>query len=196
MLKAMSSQLMPGKRDEEIVSWLNQHIFFESGYDITEGPFPLPATIGEGFRFQSLDFLGKNVVDYVTKAIRKKNDKRVLHFRISTFIGLCGGACHYFCKAYSAIYNTDVNDPSHNISGYITGVDGEAIDIPSEFCSLAFDIGVPLTEEMKQRDMGHYEYSKVGDCGTALRSKDDFYEVIEKLKEVFDMEQWSFEIDK
>lgn len=72
MLKAMSSQLMPGKRDEEIVSWLNQHIFFESGYDITEGPFPLPATIGEGFRFQSLDFLGKNVVDYVTKAIRKK----------------------------------------------------------------------------------------------------------------------------
>lgn len=33
---------------EEIVSWLNQHIFFESGYDITKGPFPLPATIGEG----------------------------------------------------------------------------------------------------------------------------------------------------
>ena len=35
-----------------------------------------------------------------------------------------------------------------------------------------------------------------GDCGTALRSKDDFYEVIEKLKEIFDMEQWSFEIDE
>lgn len=60
-----------GEVEEEIVSWLNQHIFFESGYDITEGPFPLPATIGEGFRFQSLDFLNKNVVDYVTKANRK-----------------------------------------------------------------------------------------------------------------------------
>lgn len=180
---------------EEIVSWLNQHIFFESGYDITKGPFPLPATIGEGFRFQSLDFPDKNVIDYVTKADRK-NGKRVLRFRISTFIGLCGGACHYFCKAYSAICNTDVDNPSHCISGYITDVDGKAIDIPSEFRPLAFDIGIPLTEEMIQRDMGHYEYSKVGDCGTALRFKDDFYEVIEKLKEVFDMEQWCFEIDE
>lgn len=27
-------------------------------------------------------------------------------------------------------------------------------------------------------------------------SEDDFYEVIEKLKEVFDMEQWSFEIEE
>lgn len=180
---------------EEIVSWLNQHIFYESGYDITKGPFPLPSTIGEGFRFQSLDFPDKNVVDYVTKAGRE-NNKRVLRFRVSTFIGLCGGACHYFCKAYSAIRNTDVNNPSHSISGYITGVDGKAIDIPSESRPLAFDIGVPLTEEMIQRDMGHYEYSKVGDCGTALRFKDDFYEVIEKLKEVFDMEQWCFEIDE
>lgn len=140
MLKAMLSQPIAGKIDEKIVSWLNQHIFFESGYDITEGPFPLPATIGEGFRFQSLDIFNKNVVDYVTKASRK-NGKRVLRFRISTFIGLCGGACHYFCKAYSAIYNTDVNDASHYISGYITDVDGKAIDIPSESRSLAFDIG-------------------------------------------------------
>ena len=195
MKKVMLSQPTAGKTDEEIVSWLNQHIFFESGYDITEGPFPLPATIGEGFRFQSLDSFNKNVVDYVTKASRK-NDKRVLRFRISTFIGLCGGACHYFCKAYSAILNTDVNNPSHYISGYITDVDGKVIDIPSESRSLAFDIGVPLTEEMIQRDMGHYKFSEVGDCGTALRSKDDFYEVIEKLKEVFDMEQWSFEIEE
>lgn len=180
---------------EDITSWLNQHIFYDSGYDITQGPFPLPASIGEGFRFQSLDFPDKNVVDYVTKADRE-NDKRVLRFRISTFIGLCGGACHYFCKAYSAIRNTDVDNPSHCISGYITDVDGKKIDIPSESRSLAFDIGVPLTEKMIQRDMGHYEYSKVGDCGTALRSKDDFYEVIEKLKEVFDMEQWSFEIEE
>lgn len=180
---------------EDITSWLNQHIFYDSGYDITQGPFPLPASIGEGFRFQSLDFPDKNVVDYVTKADRE-NDKRVLRFRISTFIGLCGGACHYFCKAYSAIRNTDVDNPSHCISGYITDVDGKKIDIPSESRSLAFDIGVPLTEKMIQRDMGHYEYSKVGDCGTALRSKDDFYEVIEKLKEVFDMEQWSFKIEE
>lgn len=180
---------------EDITSWLNQHIFYDSGYDITQGPFPLPASIGEGFRFQSLDFPDKNVVDYVTKADRE-NDKRVLRFRISTFIGLCGGACHYFCKAYSEIRNTDVDNPSHCISGYITDVDGKKIDIPRESRSLAFDIGVPLTEKMIQRDMGHYEYSKVGDCGTALRSKDDFYEVIEKLKEVFDMEQWSFEIEE
>ena len=186
---------MARKTDEEIVSWLNQHTFFESGYDITEGPFPLPATIGEGFKFQSLDFPDKNVVNYITKADRN-NGKRILRFSISTFIGLCGGACHYFCKAYSGIYNVDVNDPLHDISGYITGVDGKVINIPSEFRSLSFDIGIPLTEELIQKDIEHYKYSKVGDCGTALRSKDDFYKVIEKLKEVFDMEQWSFEIDE
>lgn len=183
------------KTKEEIKSWLDQHIFFESGYDITQGPFPLPATIGEGFRFQSLGFPVKNVINYVAQASRT-NGKRVLTFKITSFIGLCGGACHYFCKAYSAINNMDVNDPTHHISGYICDVNGNKIDIPSESRSLAFDLGVPLTEKMIQRDMGHYEYSEVGDCGTALRSKEDFYEVIEKLKEVFDMEQWSFEIEE
>lgn len=181
------------KTKEEIKSWLDQHIFFESGYDITQGPFPLPATIGEGFRFQSLGFPVKNVIDYVAQA-RRTNGKRVLTFKITSFIGLCGGACHYFCKAYSAINNMDINDPTHHISGYICDVNGNKIDIPSESKSLAFDIGIPLTDEMIQRDMGHYGYSGVGDCGTALRSKDDFYEVIEKLKEVFDMKQWDFEI--
>lgn len=39
-------------------------------------------------------------------------------------------------------------------------------------------------------------FNVAGYCGTALRSEDDFYEVIEKLKEVFDMEQWSFEIEE
>lgn len=57
---------------EEIVSWLNQHIFFESGYDITKGPFPYQQLLVRGFRFQSLDFPDKNVIDYVTKADRKK----------------------------------------------------------------------------------------------------------------------------
>lgn len=57
-----------------------------------------------------------------------------------------------------------------------------------------YDIPFDIAEEMIQRDMGHYEYSEVGDCGTALRSKDGFYKVIEELKEVFDMKQWDFEI--
>lgn len=148
---------MARKTDEEVVSWLNQHTFFESGYDITEGPFPLPATIGEGFKFQSLDFPDKNVVNYITKADRN-NGKRILCFSISTFIGLCGGACHYFCKAYSGIYNVDVNDPLHNIGGYITGVDGKVINIPSEFHSLSFDIGIPLTEELIQKDMEQWSF--------------------------------------
>ena len=35
------------------------------------------------------------------------------------------------------------------------------------------------------------------DCyDTCYREGDDYYKVIEKLKEVFDMEQWSFEIDE
>lgn len=179
----------------DIVNWLNQHIIYDSGYDITKGPFPLPATIGEGFKFQSLDFPDKNIINYITKADRN-NGKRILYFNITTFIGLCGGASHYFCRAHSWIRNVDINNPTHTISGCITDINGKVINIPSEFRSLSFDIGIPLTRELILKDLEHYKYSQIGDCGTALRSKDDFYKVIEKLKEVFDMDQWSFEINE
>lgn len=179
---------------EEIMSWLNQHTIFESGYDITQGPFPLPASIGEGFKFQSEDFPCPGVADYIAKADRKEG-KRVLRFSLTSFVGLCRDACHYFCSAKSFISFVQVNDQTKKISGCIKDANGKKIEFPYETDTLSFSLGIPLTQETIEENIAHYEFSEVGDCGTALRSKEPFFEVIEGLKEIFDMEQWIFEVE-
>lgn len=174
---------------EAIHTWLEQHTSFNKGYDISTGPFPLPASIGEGFTFQHQDFQTKKMLDYVAMADRK-DGKRKLFFEITSFIGMCGGACHYFCRAHSYINMTEVGNPGHTIGGYLGG-----IEIPRESESLEFDLGIPVTAEMIEQDMGHYKYHEPGDCGVALRSKQPFFEVIETLKQVFDMNAWTFVIE-
>ena len=56
----------------------------ERGADITEMEAPIPNTIGEGFSF-SLDG-----VQYTTKGIYTER-KRDVAFRITSFVGYCGG---------------------------------------------------------------------------------------------------------
>lgn len=169
--------------------WLKQHVTFSKGYDIMDGPFPIPSSIGEGFTFQLKDYPHDNLVDYITSAARK-NGKRQLTFCIQSFMGLCGGASHYYCTAHSYINNCQVDNPNHTICGYLGGV-----KVPQEFKSLEFDLGIPLTEEMIAVDMGHYKYSKPGDCGTAIHNKQDFYDTIEQLKSYFNMDEWEFVIE-
>lgn len=174
------------KTKEQIIKFLQQHTTFNRGYDIQEGPFPLPANIGEGFTFQNKDFMTKKMLDFIAEADRK-DGKRVLTFTMSTFIGLCGGACHYFCKAHSNIHCHEVGDPNHIIAGYLGG-----IKRPRESENLEFDLGIPLTEAMIEKDSGHYRYNAPGDCGTALRDKDQFFPIIKELENIFNMDEWTF----
>lgn len=171
---------------EQIIQWLQQHTTFNRGYDIQEGSFPLPASIGEGFTFQHEDYKTKKMLDYIAEADRK-DGKRVLTFEITTFIGMCGGACHYFCKAHSYIHLHEVGNPNHTIGGYLGG-----IEIPRESENLEFDLGIPLTEAMIEEDSGHYRYNAPGDCGTALRDKDQFFPIIKELENIFNMDEWTF----
>lgn len=176
------------KTIEEVKLWLYQHTAFNRGYDISKGPFPLPANIGEGFTLKNEDFRTKKQLDFIAEAERK-NGKRVLEFEITTFIGMCGGACHYFCRAHSNIQIHEVGNTNHIIAGYLGGVER-----PSESENLEFDLGIHLTKEMIEEDMGHYKYSEIGDCGVALRDKEQFYSIIKELEELFDMNEWEFVI--
>lgn len=174
------------KTKEQIIQWLQQHTTFHRGYDIQDGPFPLPANIGEGFTFQYEDYRSKKMLDFIAEADRK-DGKRVLVFEITSFVGLCGGACHYFCRAYSYINLHEIGRPGHIIGGYIAGV-----KIPRESEGLEFDLGIPLTQEMIELDMGHYKYSEPGDCGVALRDKKQFFPIIKELENIFNMNEWTF----
>lgn len=171
---------------EQIIKWLEQHTTFNRGYDIQEGPFPLPASIGEGFTFQLEDFKTKKMLDFIAEADRN-DGKRVLRFTMSTFIGLCDDACHYFCTAHSDIHWHEVGNPNHIIAGYLGG-----IERPRESENLVFNLGIPLTEAMIEEDSGHYSYNNPGDCGTALRDKDQFFTIIKELENIFNMDEWTF----
>lgn len=174
---------------ENIFKFIDQHVAYNRGYDIKQGPFPLPASIGEGFRFIKKDHFTGEELEFIAEADRKYG-KRELKFQISTFVGMCAGACHFFCRAHSYIHLHEVGNSCHIIGGYLGG-----IKLPRESEDLQFEIGIPLTQQMIEYDMGHYRYSKVGDCGTALRSKEEFYEIIKELENVFDMNEWKFVVD-
>lgn len=171
---------------EQIIQWLQQHTTFNRGYDIQDGPFPLPASIGEGFTFQHKNFITKQMDNFIAEADRE-DGKRVLIFEITTFVGMCCGACHYFCKAHSDIHCHEIGNSNHIISGYLGG-----IEIPRESENLEFDLGIPLTEAMIEEDSGHYSYNAPGDCGTALRDKDQFFPIIKELENIFNMDEWTF----
>lgn len=168
--------------------WLSQHTAFQKGYDIQEGPFPIPANIGEGFKFQLMDERANQMRNYIAEADRVEG-KRVLTFVITTFKGICAGACHYYCKAHSPIRLHEVEDPNHSIAGYLGGV-----ILPKESHALEFDIGIPITEAMIEEDKERYHLSEPGECETALTEKETFYPIIAELESLFNPEEWAFKI--
>lgn len=72
------------------MSW-KEMIQVERGADITEMEAPIPSTIGEGFTFSLNGKQYTTIGDY-TKG------KRNVEFCITSYIGYCGGAEHYYCS--------------------------------------------------------------------------------------------------
>lgn len=72
----------------------------ERGADITEMEAPIPSTIGEGFTF-CLDLDGEK---YTTIGDYTKG-KRNVEFCITSYIGYCGGAEHYYCSISISVVN-------------------------------------------------------------------------------------------
>lgn len=92
----------------------------ERGADITEMEAPIPSTIGEGFTF-CLDLDGEK---YTTIGDYTKG-KRNVEFCITSYIGYCGGAEHYYCSISISVVNRSGNKI---VGGYLGG-----IKIPNEY---------------------------------------------------------------
>ena len=106
------------------MSW-KEMIQVERGADITEMEAPIPSTIGEGFSF-CLDGMQYTTVGSY------KNGKRDVEFCITSFVGYCGGAQHYYCSINIFVENRNGNK---TVAGYLGG-----IEVPNEFNSFKASI--------------------------------------------------------
>ena len=168
---------------ENIKEYVLSHIR-QIGGDIINAEFPLSKTYGEGFSFE---YNGKK---YITRGITKKG-KRVCTFFISTFVGLCGGARHYYCRMSAIMQNGDETDITHSICGYMGGV-----EIPLQNRTLEWEICHILTEEDIKKDPCRYEYCKPGDTTNAFEDKNEIYQIIEQFKKAFVPGEWEIQINE
>ena len=127
--------------DDKIMSW-KEMIQVERGADITEMEAPIPSTIGEGFTFCV------NGKQYTTIGGYTKG-KRDVEFYITSYIGYCGGAEHYYCSISIPVENRNGNT---TIGGYHGG-----IEIPNEYQSFKASKGLERTG--RKRDVQPKERS-------------------------------------
>lgn len=93
------------------IDW-KEMIQVERGADITEMEAPIPSTIGEGFTFIL------NGVQYTTTGVCTKG-KRNVEFNITSYIGYCGGAQHYYCSISISVEKRSENKI---VGGYLGGI--------------------------------------------------------------------------
>lgn len=161
------------------MSW-KEMIQVERGADITEMEAPIPSTIGEGFTF-ILDG-----VQYTTTGSYTKG-KRNVEFNITSYIGYCAGAEHYYCSI--SIYVGNING-NKSVSGSLRG-----IEIPNEFKSFKASIVRPLSKE-EVADTKRWEWYEEGDMVDAFCSLDELNEYIETIRQIFPEDKWNVVIKR
>ena len=152
----------------------------ERGADITEMEAPIPSTIGEGFSFCLYG------VKYTTTGSYTKG-KRNVEFNITSYIGYCGGAQHYYCSI--SIYVGNING-NKSVSGSLRG-----IEIPNEFKSFKASIVRPLSKE-EVADTKRWEWYEEGDMVDAFCSLDELNEYIETIRQIFPEDKWNVVIKR
>lgn len=161
------------------MNW-KEMIQVERGADITEMEAPIPSTIGEGFTF-SLD--GEQ---YTTTGYRK-NGKRDVEFCITSFIGYCGGAQHYYCSISIFVENRNGNK---TVAGYLGG-----IEVPNEFESFKARIVRPITKE-ELSDTERWKFYEEGDLVDAFCSLEELNKCIETIRQIFPEDKWNVVIKR
>lgn len=156
----------------------------ERGADITEMEAPIPSTIGEGFTF-CLDLDGEK---YTTIGDYTKG-KRNVEFCITSYIGYCGGAEHYYCSISISVVNRSGNKI---VGGYLGG-----IEIPNEYQSFKASIVRPLTQKEKDEQPDRWDYwYQVGDMVDAFCSLDELDKCIETIRQIFSEDKWNVIIER
>lgn len=161
------------------MSW-KEMIQVERGADITEMEAPIPSTIGEGFSF-ILDG-----VQYTTTGIYTKG-KRDVEFNITSYIGYCGGAQHYYCSISISVENRSENKI---VGGHLGG-----IKIPDEYQSFKACIVRPLSKE-EAADTERWEWYKEGDMVEAFCSLKELNKCIETIRQIFPKDKWNVVIKR
>lgn len=161
------------------------HTEYKGGADLSKAELPIRASIGEGFGFKLKD--GRQ---YVTEGVRGKDGKREIHFRISSFIGICGGAMHYYCSVTSYVNNRCLTDNS-SVSGWLDGV-----VIPEENKTLKFELSRPITQKEIDENPSRWYGWREGDQVTAFENKQDILSLIEEIKKAFAMDEWIFVVNE
>lgn len=156
------------------MSW-KEMIEVERGVDITEMEAPIPVTIGEGFSFSL------NGVQYTTKGIYTER-KRDVKFRITSFVGYCDEAQHYYCSIEIPVENRSGN---RTVAGFLDG-----IEVPNEFLSFKASILRPLTKE-EAADTERWVWRKEGDMVDAFYSLDELNKCIETICQIFPEDKWN-----
>lgn len=152
----------------------------ERGVDITEMEAPIPSTIGEGFSF-CLDG-----VKYTTTGSYTKG-KRNVEFHITSYIGYCCGAEHYYCSISIFVGNINGNK---SVSGFLRG-----IEIPNEFKSFKASIVRPLSKE-EVADTKRWELYEEGDIVDAFCSLEELNKCIETIRQIFPEDKWNVVIER
>lgn len=154
----------------------------ERGADITEMEAPIPSTIGEGFTFCL------NGKEYTTIGGYTKG-KRDVEFCITSYIGYCGGAEHYYCSISISVENRSGNT---TIGGYCGG-----IEIPNEYQGFKASIVRPLTQKEKDEQPDRWDYwYQVGDKVDAFCSLDELDKCIEMIRQIFPEDKWNVVIKR
>lgn len=161
------------------MNW-KEMIQVKRGADITEMEAPIPRTIGEGFTF-CLDGEKYTTIGNYTKG------KRNVEFCITSFIGYCGGAQHYYCSISIYVGNRNGNK---TVAGYLGG-----IEVPNEFQSFKASIVRPLTKE-ELSDEKRWELYEEGDMVDAFCSLDELNECIKTIRQIFPEDKWNVVIKR
>lgn len=146
----------------------------ERGADITEMEAPIPSTIGEGFTF-CLDGEQYTTIGAYT------NGKRDVKFHITSYIGYCGGAEHYYCSISIPVENRSGNKI---VGGYL-GV----IKVPNEYQGFKASIVRPLSKE--EVDTKRWEWYEEGNMVDAFCSLDELNKCIETIRQIFPEDKWN-----
>lgn len=158
----------------------------EQGADITKMEAPIPKTIGEGFSF---DLDGRRYTttgDYPPS--KNKEHRRLITFNITSFVGLCAEAVHYYCSVTSSIYNISGN---YTVMGYLNG-----IEIPNENKSFKAEIVRPITKKELNSERWEYLLGDTNAKVNAFESIEELDKYIDEVKKIFPKEQWIVVIER
>lgn len=160
----------------------NQYIRIEKGTDISKIDGFIPQNVGEGFQFE---LHGKT---YTTTG-SYQNGKRVVEIEISSFIGLCGGAIHYYATLNIYVSNVCGNSSA---GGYLGG-----IEIPNEYQTIKGEFVRPLTQKEKDESPDRWDYwYQVGDLVNAFESIEELEGLIKDFRKKFSHKEWKVKITR